>query len=163
MKQLLILRHAKSSWKDLMISDHARPLNKRGYRDAPRMGQELRSYDLCPNLIVSSTAKRAKTTATLVADEAGYEGEIILTRDFYHAPPETYIAYCQGLSDEIERVMVVGHNPGMEMLVSLLGKGINEFMPTAALAIFDVDVTHWSDFSAETPSHLIHLLLPRNL
>ena len=78
MKKIYILRHAKSSWKDEGLPDHDRPLNKRGKRDAPRMGRLLAEEGLVPDLIVSSTAKRAHKTTTEVADACGYKGEIAL-------------------------------------------------------------------------------------
>ena len=76
MKLLLILRHAKSSWKDPDLDDHDRPLNKRGRRDAPRMGRLLRKEDLLPDLILSSTAVRARMTAEMVADASRYRGPL---------------------------------------------------------------------------------------
>jgi len=76
MKTLLILRHAKSSWKNPGLADHNRPLNKRGKRDAPRVGRLLRDKNLTPDLILSSTAKRALDTAEAAAESSGYEGEI---------------------------------------------------------------------------------------
>ncbi len=76
MKTLLVLRHAKSSWKDSGLADHDRPLNKRGKHDAPRMGTLLAKEDLVPDLIISSSAKRAKSTAEAVAMNCGYDGEI---------------------------------------------------------------------------------------
>ena len=76
MKTLLILRHAKSSWKDLELPDQDRPLNKRGRHDAPRMGKLLKQEDLIPDHIVSSTALRAKKTAELVAKSCKYKGDI---------------------------------------------------------------------------------------
>ena len=85
MKTLLILRHAKSSWNNLDLPDYDRPLNKRGKRDAPRMGDFLRHQDLVPDLIISSTAKRAKKTAKLFAKAVGYKEKISLETSFYHA------------------------------------------------------------------------------
>ena len=76
MKTLLVLRHAKSSWNDSALKDHERPLNDRGKRDAPRMGQLLNDHKLTPDLIISSTAKRARKTAKKVADSCGYQGEV---------------------------------------------------------------------------------------
>ena len=78
MKTLLILRHAKSSWKEQDLPDHDRPLNKRGKNDAPRMGKLLKDEDLIPDLIMSSTAVRAKKTAELVAKACKYKGKIVL-------------------------------------------------------------------------------------
>ena len=76
MKTLLLLRHAKSSWDNSELADHDRPLNGRGRRDAPRMGQLLAQHDLTPDLIVTSAARRAATTAELVALAAEYGGDI---------------------------------------------------------------------------------------
>ena len=90
MKTLLILRHAKSDWETPDVADHDRPLNGRGKRDAPRMGRLLRDENLVPDLIISSTAKRARKTAKLVAEASGYEGEIRLAETLYLAGPEAY-------------------------------------------------------------------------
>ena len=86
MKTLLLLRHAKSSWKESSLTDHDRPLNDRGQRDAARMGQLLTDEDLLPDLILLSTATRARTTAELVAASSGFDGEIRLDGELYHAP-----------------------------------------------------------------------------
>ena len=117
MKTLLILRHAKSSWKNTGLADHDRPLTKRGKRDAPRMGRLLRDENLTPDLIVSSTAKRALDTAEAVAEASGYEGEVESRPEFYMAGPEAYLRALRALSDDYECVMVIGHNPGLEELV----------------------------------------------
>jgi phosphohistidine phosphatase len=80
MKSVLILRHAKSSWKHPELADHDRPLNRRGKRDAPLMGRLLKKEDLVPEIIISSTATRARSTAEAVAKSSGYKGEIILNK-----------------------------------------------------------------------------------
>ena len=127
MKTLLILRHAKSSWKQMGISDHARPLNKRGEKSAPRMGQLIYEEGIVPDIILSSTARRARDTADLVADACGFEGEVLYLEDFYHAWPSDYVDALRSLPDEIDSAMVVGHNPGMEMLLELLSDEIGAF------------------------------------
>ena len=76
MKTLLIMRHAKSSWDESDMHDHDRPLNKRGKLNAPRMGRLLREQDLVPDLIITSSARRARDTAGAVADQSGYEGDV---------------------------------------------------------------------------------------
>src|ERR671934_2596347 len=91
MKSLLILRHAKSSWKHPELSDHDRPLNKRGKRDAPKIGHLLKEKDLVPDLIISSTAVRAEKTAKLVAKASKYKGNVTLTDSLYAAGPDAYI------------------------------------------------------------------------
>jgi phosphohistidine phosphatase len=78
MKTLLVLRHAKSSWNDTSLDDHERPLNKRGRRDGPRMGELVREHRLTPDIIISSDAVRARRTAEAVAEAARYAGEIVL-------------------------------------------------------------------------------------
>lgn len=160
MKTLLILRHAKSSWKDESLPDHDRPLNKRGKEDAPRMGRLLREMDLTPDLILCSTAKRARTTAGLVAEEAGYEGEIILLRDLYAAGPEAFIEALAEVEDAHQCVMVVGHNPGLEELLEAL-TGEYQPMPTAALAQVDLPIAGWSELDGEVEGKLSGFWSPK--
>jgi phosphohistidine phosphatase len=137
MKTLLVLRHAKSSWKDDSLADHDRPLNKRGKRDASRMGKLVKDEDLVPGLILSSTALRAQSTVELFVEACGFEDEIQLSRVLYAAGPEAYIDALNQVSGGYDRVMVVGHNPGLEELVEAL-TGEAESMPTAALARIDL-------------------------
>lgn len=162
MKTLLVLRHAKSSWADASLADHDRPLKKRGRRDAPRMGELIRDEGLTPDLIVSSTAKRARQTAAPVAEACGYEGEVQFTRDLYHADPEEIVQVLRPLPDEAERVLIVGHNPGLEDLVEALTDGY-ERMPTAALAQIELPIERWADLREDTEGELIALWLPREL
>ena len=133
MKTVLILRHAKSSWKHPDLDDHDRPLNRRGLRDAPRIGRLIAGADLVPDLIFSSSAVRARTTAEAVAAESGYTGPIEIKRELYLAEPSVYLELLAGLDDRFGRVMVVGHNPGMADLVEEL-TGTFDAFPTAALA-----------------------------
>ena len=132
MKSVLFLRHAKSSWKDPDLTDHDRPLNKRGKGDAPRMGWLLKREHLVPDTIISSTAIRARATAEAVAKAAGYKGEITLNRSLYAARPAAYIDVLRDLSNEYARVLMVGHNPGLEQLVRML-TGEEHAMPTCSL------------------------------
>lgn len=162
MKTLLILRHGKSSWKDSSLVDHDRPLKKRGKRDAPRMGELLREQGMVPDLILSSSAKRALNTAVLVADACGYEGEIDIRREFYPGDPDAYIEALWEAPDECQIVMVVGHNPGLEELLEVLTESF-EFLPTAALAQVTLPVNYWHELSDETEGELVNLWLPRAL
>ena len=162
MKTLLILRHAKSSWKDSSLADHDRPLNKRGKRDAPRMGKLLREQDLVPDRIISSTAKRARNTAKAVAKACQCEGKVELTSEFYHAGPGSYLAVLQNVPDDDQRVMVIGHNPGMEALVTHL-TGRMETMPTAALAHVELPIDQWMELDYEVQGGLLDLWRPKTL
>lgn len=162
MKTLLILRHAKSSWDNATLNDHDRPLNERGKADAPRMGQLLKAKGLLPDLILTSSAERALATAEAVALASDYEGEMRVEHQLYHAYPETYRTVLQGLGDEYGRVLVVGHNPGLELwLAELTGQDVT--MPTAALAQVELAIPHWSDLSAETSGQLAQLWRPREV
>ncbi len=162
MKTLLILRHAKSSWSNSALGDHERPLNSRGKSDAPRMGRLLKHEGLVPQLIISSSAKRALKTAELAAESAGYEAEIQVTRRLYHAGPENYYNVLRDVGDSVERVMVVGHNPGMEELVEELG-GLYERMPTAALAQIELPIKSWEAMDGEIDGRLVNFWRPKEL
>ena len=159
MKTLLILRHAKSSWRDTSLDDHDRPLNERGRRDAPRRGQLLLEESLLPDLILCSTAARARRTAEIVVEASGAKCEMRFSRDFYHADSETWIEALQGVSESHNRVMVVGHNPGLELLLESL-TGCDERLPTAALACITFDIDTWPSC---TFGKLLELWRPRDL
>lgn len=144
MKTLLILRHAKSSWDDPGLADIQRPLNKRGKHDAPRVGELIKGAGIVPDAIMCSPAVRAMKTAEAVADTSGFEGEIEIREDFYPGSPGDYIEALNDLTDGYVRVMVVGHNPGLEELLSDL-TGESESLPTAALAQVELPIQRWVD------------------
>lgn len=162
MKTLLILRHAKSDWGNSKLSDHDRPLNDRGKYDAPRMGAWLKLKKMVPELIISSTAERALTTAELVALSADFEGELRTERNFYLAGPPTYVEVLNELPDSYERVMVVGHNPGMEELVSLLTDR-DRPMTTANVAVVELPIESWRELTIFANGRLLHHWQPSDL
>jgi len=162
MKTVLILRHAKSSWNDPVVDDHGRRLNKRGEQDAPRMGELLKDEGLTPDHIITSTARRARETAKLVAEAAGYDGEIVRDKGLYEAPPEAYTRVIRALDENIQSVMLVGHNPTSEHLVSVAA-GRPERMPTAALAHLTLAVESWKDADLSTDVELVHVWRPKEL
>jgi phosphohistidine phosphatase len=125
------------------LADHDRPLNKRGKRDAPLMGRLLKKKGLVPDNIISSTAIRA-ATAEAVAKASGYKGEIILNKSLYAAGPEAYFGVMRDLSDQYVRVLIIGHNPGLEELVEMLTGEIH-LMPTCSLAHVKLRIGKWSD------------------
>ena len=162
MKQLLVLRHAKSSWKDSTLTDFNRPLNERGKRDAPRMGKLLSQLDLTPDLIITSAAVRAKLTAEAVADNCGYDGDILATPDLYMGMPEDYITVLKQIEDVYTRIMIVGHNPGIEDFVEDLTDQWHR-MPTAALAYIKLDIKNWQAFDEESVGELLNIWLPKEI
>ena len=162
MKTLLILRHAKSSWDDPAVPDHDRPLTERGKQDAKRVGQLLQEHGLVPDLIVSSTAKRACKTANKVAKACGYDGQIEVTRRLYQAYPGHFIEVLREVGNEHATVLVVAHNPGLEELVRYL-TGQAEPMPTAALAEVSLDIDSWQSLSVPPGGNLVQVWRPKEL
>lgn len=163
MKTLMLLRHAKSSWKDESLEDHERPLNKRGKKTAPVMGHLIRDQGLVPELIVSSTAVRARKTAEAAAKECSYPGNITLTEELYLATAGEILRYAQERTEEtLSRIMLVGHNPGMEELVALLS-GQRERFPTAALAVLELDIGSWRQLELGVDAKLKNLWRPKEL
>ncbi len=158
---LLIMRHAKSSWDNPAQTDHERPLNARGLRDAPRMGELLAANGLVPDLIISSTATRARETAEIMSQSSGYENEITFTDDLYLASPSAIVGVLSQLAGDAERVMIVPHNPGLEELVYSL-TGEHERMPTAAIAVANNPVG-WSELTVETRCELVQMWRPKEL
>jgi len=159
MKSILILRHAKSSWKLPDVNDHDRPLNKRGKRDAPHMGELIQDKNLVPDFIISSTAKRAHSTAKAVAKAAGYKGDIALNQSLYAAPPTAYIDVLHDLPNKYTRVLLVGHNPGLEQLVNMLSSE-EHTMPTCSLVHVQLCINTWSEIDYKTKGKLLEIWNP---
>ncbi len=162
MKTLLLMRHAKSSWKDHDLEDHMRPINKRGKKDAPTMGLLLREKELIPQEILSSTAERAKLTVEAVAETSGFTGPVQYLESFYLGEPENYLDVLRFLPDEIERIMIVGHNPGLEGLLQIL-TGKMEPLSTSAIAYIVLPIKNWNELNSSTEGDLIELWRPREL
>jgi phosphohistidine phosphatase len=162
MKTLLLLRHAKSSWKDGDLDDHDRPLNKRGKRDAPRMGRLLAEENLLPDLILCSSAKRCRKTAEHVIAASGYRGETRITGELYEAGAGNLIPFLATLADETTPVLLIAHNPGLEELLESL-VGVYTPLTTAALAQIELSVRRWQDLDEKTRGRLIKIWQPREL
>ncbi|MCF6288002.1 MAG: histidine phosphatase family protein [Proteobacteria bacterium] len=153
MKHLQILRHAKSSWRDVTLSDHDRPLNKRGKKAAPIMGKLLAGKAWHPQLIISSTAKRAYITAKIIAQEIHYDDNTIcVTRDVYHASAVELLALIAQVNNDVARLMLVGHNPGLTSLANNLCDNNHYFanIPTAGLVTLELDIDSWGQILRPT-------------
>jgi phosphohistidine phosphatase len=161
-KRLLILRHAKSSWSDSSLDDWQRPLNDRGERDAPRVGDLIKRQSLVPDLIITSDAERARTTAQAVARRAGYAREMIFEPALYHAGPEDVISVINGVANDVNTVLIVGHNPGLENLVQQL-TGEDVTLPTAALVHISLPIDRWSDLDGDTGGSIVDSWRPADL
>ena len=144
MKTLSILRHAKSSWDDSSISDRDRPLNRRGQRDAPLMGDRILASSIRPSLIISSPAERAWTTAKIIAQSISYP------REFLQRDDRIYLAGVASLYDVISEqengfnsIMIVGHNPGLTEFANRFVPGITTNIPTCGFVAVDIDTDNW--------------------
>ncbi len=167
-RELMILRHAKSSWKNPVLSDYDRPLNGRGKRDAPKMGRYMLERGLVPDLILSSPAKRARQTATRARRALDLPKDLVDWREeLYLAEPETWLSVLAHTSSAYSRVLIVGHNPGLEELAAhLLGDDTPRFedgklLPTATLARMSMP-SSWKRLP-EGCASLISITRPRSL
>jgi phosphohistidine phosphatase len=161
LKRLYILRHAKSSWSDESLSDFDRPLNERGLAAAPFMGELMAKRGLVPDIFLSSPAERAVQTARLVLDSSGFGSSLILDERIYEASPQALKQIVSGLNDDLNSAILVGHNPGIEGLIALM-TGESRPMPTAALAIVDLETETWAD-SFDNQAVLVETIKPKEL
>jgi phosphohistidine phosphatase len=146
MKQLILLRHAKSSWKNPSLTDFARPLNKRGRQNAPLMGRRLAARNCQPQRMLCSPAKRAAKTARLVAAELGYDKRRIdYEPRIYEADAVTLLELVRSLDEAFSDVVLVGHNPGLTDLANLLADaGIDNIVTSGAVGIL-FPVNTWQE------------------
>ena len=160
-KILLLLRHAKSSWDDANLSDYERPLNNRGKQNASTMGNFLKE-NLVPDLIITSTAKRAKKTANIIAKKSGYDKKIFESKVLYGATVDDYTCVIHDINNEPKTVLLVGHNPTMEeVLERIIGERYN--MRTCSLAYIDLSIDSWKKFDYGIKGNLIDLIHVREL
>ena len=160
MKTLVLVRHAKSAWDEPGLDDHERPLAKRGLRDAPEMGHRLAERGLEPDVILSSTAVRARMTAELIADALGFRADRVTTDErLYAASPEEILGVVRQLNPAVDIAMLVAHDPGMSDLAHRLSGEIDH-MPTCGVAEFRFAAWSWSEIAESEPLE-VHLDTPR--
>lgn len=148
MKTLYIIRHAKSSWEDPDKDDFDRPLNDRGKRDAPRMGKRLKEKGITPDLMLTSPAKRAFSTARRIGKVLKYSKDNIkMDKKLYHADEETILSVVRELKDKHEAVMVFGHNPGLTDFINSFQTGELDIdnLPTCGIVAFELNISSWKD------------------
>jgi phosphohistidine phosphatase len=162
MKILLLLRHAKSSWDDPALDDHDRPLNKQGLHDAPVIGHLLKKEKMVPDHILCSTAKRARQTARIAAENSGFPGKIQEEKMLYLGEAQSYFQHIRQTPETCQRLLVVGHNPDMEELIRLL-TGEHLSLPTAALAKIALPIERWEQISPQKNYSLERWWKPRDL
>lgn len=148
MKTLYLIRHAKSSWADVSLSDFDRPLNERGEKDAPRMAKRLREREVTPHLMVSSPAKRAVKTCKAFCKVLGYPKEKIKeVKALYHASDEGILEVLRQINNKHEVVFLFGHNPGLtEFANRLFNEGILN-VPTTGIVAGKLKADTWDSVS----------------
>lgn len=162
MKQLFLIRHAKSDWSS-SVSDYYRPLNKRGLLDAPKMGKRFHGLFGCPDIIISSGAKRAFHTAELFAKELEFDVKKINHNDqLYHASTQDFIEVIKVIDEQVETAMLVSHNPGISQTVYTLTNHYVD-MKTACVVGIEKDTKNWQDFRPGKCHIFTHLSPKDNL
>lgn len=161
MKTLLLMRHAKSSWADPGQPDFERPLNERGRQTAPVIGRFLVGRSLKPDIVVCSPAERARETAALVLEAAELSPVVRYDARIYEASAARLLEVAREIAEPAATALLVGHNPGMEELITLL-TGERERMPTAALACVLFDLATWAEVAPQT-GRLAWLVRPKEL
>jgi len=151
MKNLWLIRHAKSSWSHGEIQDSFRPLNERGYRDAQEMSARLKKNGIIPDLIVTSHAIRAYSTAMIFADALKYPyGEIRISRKLYGATTGDYLDAIHALPNECSTVFLFAHNPTISQTMELLGGLEHQDLPTTGVAHIQFAHTSWAECAARS-------------
>lgn len=170
MKKLCVLRHAKSSWEEQDLGDFNRPLNDRGRKDAHRIGREMKRRGMQFDLVVASTAARVRETIDGIEEKFKIGAPIRFEPQLYLADVDTLLSLVQGLPDEANAALLVGHNPGVwQLLLALTGEDprglrarIESKYPTGALAVAEISVERWGAAGPRT-GMLVDLVLPRDL
>ena len=169
MRTLLLLRHAKSSWADLTVADHDRPLAPRGTRAAHQIESHLLREGIRPALVLCSSARRARETLSAVRPALSDSADVRIESDLYGADAATILQRLRGVDATVASVMIIGHNPGLELLaVDLAGDGdgralaqLRTKFPTGALATLEID-SDWALLNSGN-AHLTGLVVPRQL
>lgn len=145
MKQLSLLRHAKSSWSNPHLRDFDRPLNERGIRDAPAMANHLKQLNIVPDLIISSAANRAESTARVMAEVLlGDSDQVVSEPALYAASAEELLAQLRMIDNQVGHLMLVAHNPSISELLDYLVDGAGQDMPTCGVAVIELDISGWN-------------------
>jgi phosphohistidine phosphatase len=145
MRTLLLLRHGKSDWNAAYESDHERPLAKRGTKAARLVGRYLTAIEQQPDLVVTSSAVRARSTAELAAESGAWSCPLRMEDRLYGADPAASLDVVQKIGDDVERLLIVGHEPCWSLLVGWLTGGSRVRFPTAALTAVAFEQTRWSE------------------
>jgi len=161
-RMLLIMRHGKSDWNEPGAMDHDRGLTKRGKRDAFGMGRLMADRGPLPEVILCSSARRARLTANRFAKASQYDGDVVLLSDLYHDGQRGCLDALARLPAAVGVAMLVGHNPALEELVwSLTGDYVR--LTTANIACIELDALSWRDVTGHGQGRLCCVLRPKEV
>ncbi|MCH7400677.1 SixA phosphatase family protein [Belliella kenyensis] len=147
MKKLILVRHAKSSWDNPFLDDHSRPLSARGYRDAPKMAQRLKRKAIIPDYMLVSDSIRTVSTARIFAQNLRVtESQIHYKTELYHASHFGILDVIKLVPNHVEKLCLVGHNPGFNDLLNFFGFELNN-LPTCGVVIFEAELNSWNSIS----------------
>ncbi len=163
LRRLIIMRHAKSDWSTDAATDHERPLNERGRKDAPRIARELVARGWEPTHILSSDARRTRETCELMLAEFVEQPKLHFLQSLYHAGLQDIDSAVAALPDAVQTAMVLGHNPGWERAVHLLS-GQPATLTTANAALLTIEADHWAEAIEQRVAwELVDILRPKEL
>ena len=173
MKQLLLFRHAKSSWDQPALDDHSRPLAERGRMAAPAMARRLSELDLVPDLVLCSDSARTLETWDLLSEvwgETSRSPHVEIRPDLYLASPRGIVSAVRTSAPEASTVMVVAHNPGLHDVSQILSRpeDTSEYhrmvrkFPTGAVAVIQCDIENWTSLDRDD-NRLLHFIRPKDL
>ena len=170
MKTLILMRHAKSSWKDRSLDDHDRPLKKRGAKAAPEMAHWLQKQGLAPDVVLCSSSRRTRETFDRMRQAVPSLPDPELSGILYEAAPAALMDCLKALPDSFGTALLIGHQPGLGELLRLLttrrrtpalSRAFEKF-PTAAIAVLETDLAAWRDLRPEK-AEFIAFATPREL
>lgn len=147
MKELILIRHAKSSWKDTSLDDFDRPLNKRGKENAPFMAKRLKEKGLNPDLIISSPSLRTKLTLEYFLKEFKYKKDVVFENSIYEAPYENLLNVIKNVPNSVNQLFFIGHNPGLNDLSDFLLGEFYENIPTSGVLKIVFYTDSWKEIS----------------
>jgi phosphohistidine phosphatase len=167
-KQIILMRHAKSSWDDPELADHERPLAPRGRKAAAAMGEYMTKAGFKPALVLCTSALRGRQTLELLGASVNEGNEVKIEPDIYHESSGELLARLRSLPSGVDSVLLIGHNPVMQELVLALASenslidAIRQKFPTAALAVFEADIDEWNELSPGQ-ARLVDFATPKQL
>ncbi len=161
MLTIYLVRHAKSSWAEPELKDIDRPLNGRGKKNAPEIGKLLKKMNEIPDLIISSNAKRAMSTAKRIAAEIDYPvNNIVKNKPLYMAGKNEFLSVISNTESELKKLMLISHNPGITDFANYISNSHIENIPTAGIVKIDFDTNSWKE-AAETKGKVIFFEYPK--